>query len=84
MSMHTSIPLWYVSDPPLEVFKTSPKQDFHSPGKALPKQEFCSIFAPNFTSKQAFCKDMFGGIEDFEKMTPKFPLIESRKTLFLK
>ena len=38
-------------------------------------------FAPKFTPKQAFLGYIFVGIW---KMTPKFPLVESKRTLFLK
>ena len=47
-----------------------------------PKREFCAIFAPNFTPEQDFRGKTFGGIEKFEKMTPKHTLIESRKDPF--
>ena len=52
-----------------------------SPSKGKnPKWEFC-VISPKFTPIEAFFKDMISGIW---LMAPKQPLIESKRTLFIK
>ena len=62
-----------------EVFKTYPNQDLPSPGKTPPNWEFYTILPQNLPLNNL--EDMFGEVW---KMTPKCPLIKSKRTLLLR
>ena len=62
-----------------EVFKTYPNnQNLSSWGKTPPNKNFLR-FCIRFYPKQSFLGERVGGIEEFEKTTPKHLLIESSK-----
>ena len=67
--------------PDQRFFKTYPNGNLPSPGKTPPKREFRANMPPNLPLNKPFWRTC---LVEFEKMTPKRPLIEFKGTLFLK